>query len=89
MVCKYHEVLAFVREHNLLNDLDDETVKENFDIFPHACSFDKELHANELDCENPNVCQTGLHPLISSGTPRSVGSRGSPISGCGSTTAVS
>jgi len=64
MVCKYHEVLEFVRQHNLLNDLDDETVKEFFDIFPHACSFDKELHANELECDNPNVLETVLDKLM-------------------------
>ena len=64
MVCKSHEVLAFVREHNLLNDLDDETVGEYFDIFPHACSFDKQLHANELDCNDPNVFETVLDKVL-------------------------
>lgn len=64
MVCKYHEVLAFVREHNLLNDLEDETVRENFEIFPHACSFDKGLHANEVDCDDPNVFETILDKII-------------------------
>lgn len=60
MVCKFHEVLAFVREHNLLNDLDDDTIKESFDIFPHACSFDKNLHASLVHCDDPNVFETIL-----------------------------
>lgn len=64
MVCKYHEVLNFVREYNLLNDLDDETVKHFFDIFPHACSFDKNLHANEVHADDPNVVETVLEKLL-------------------------
>lgn len=64
MVCKLHEVLEFVREYNLLNDLDDEAVKENFDIFHHACSFDKGVHANEVDCDNPNIFETILDKIM-------------------------
>lgn len=64
MVCKYHEVLEFVREHNLLNDLNDGTIKQNFDIFPHACSFDKGLHANEVDCDNPNIFEMILDKIM-------------------------
>jgi hypothetical protein len=64
MVCKFHEVLDFVRQYNLLNDLDDETIKENFDIFPHACSFDKNLHAYEVHCDNPNVFETVVDKTI-------------------------
>jgi len=52
MVCKYHEVLEFVREYKLLDDLDDAEVKSYFDSFHHACKFDKEIHGIELDCEN-------------------------------------
>ena len=52
MVCKFHEVLDFVREFNLLNDLDDEAIKENFDIFHHACKFDKEIHGIEIECDD-------------------------------------
>ena len=55
MVCKYHEVLNFVREYNLLNDLDDETIKENFDLFPHACSWDKEIRTAQVDCDELDV----------------------------------
>ncbi len=49
MVCKYHEVLDFVRQYHLLDDLDDDAIKEYFDSFPHACKFDKEIHGIELD----------------------------------------
>ncbi|MEJ2469075.1 MAG: hypothetical protein P8Y65_01315 [Campylobacterales bacterium] len=64
MVCKFHEVLDFVRQYNLLNDLDDDAVKENFDIFPHACSFDKNLHAYEVNCDDPNVFETILDKTL-------------------------
>lgn len=64
MVCKFHEVLDFVRKYNLLNDLDDDTVKENFEIFPHACSFDKNLHAYEVNQDNPNVFESVIDKII-------------------------
>ena len=51
MVCKYHEVLDFVREYKLLDDLSDEDIKQYFDSFHHACKFDKEIHGIELDCD--------------------------------------
>lgn len=51
MVCKLHEVVNFVREYNLLNDLTDEEVKENFDLFPHACSWDKQIGISMVDCD--------------------------------------
>lgn len=51
MVCKLHEVVNFVREYNLLNDLSDEEVKENFELFPHACSWDKQIGISMVDCD--------------------------------------
>ncbi|MBU1643163.1 hypothetical protein KKE54_07350 [bacterium] len=64
MVCKYHEVLNFVREYNLLNDLDDEVIKENFDIFHHACSFDKNIAAFEVHCDDATVFETVLDKIM-------------------------
>jgi hypothetical protein len=55
MVCKYHEVLDFVRQYNLLNDLDDEAIKESFDLFPHACSWDKAIRTSQVDCDELDV----------------------------------
>jgi hypothetical protein len=49
MVCKYHEVLDFIRAFKLLDDLKDEEIKAYFDSFPHACKFDKEIHGIELE----------------------------------------
>jgi len=51
MVCKKHEVRNFVREYHLLDDLNDETLDETFDLFPHACSWDKQLGISMVDCE--------------------------------------
>jgi len=64
MVCKYNEVLEFIREHNLLNDIEEETIKENFDIFHHACKFDKEVHAYEVHCDEPNVFETVVDKIM-------------------------
>ena len=55
MVCKLHEVINFVREYNLLNDLSDEEIKENFDLFPHACSWDKQIGISMVDCDALDV----------------------------------
>jgi len=52
MVCKYPEVLEFVRQYKLLDDLDDGEIKAYFDSFHHACKFDKEIHGIELNCED-------------------------------------
>lgn len=49
MVCKFDEVLEFVREFKLLDDLDDDAIKQYFDSFHHACKFDKEIHGIELE----------------------------------------
>ncbi|MCW8820622.1 MAG: hypothetical protein OQK45_00225 [Sulfurovum sp.] len=55
MVCKLHEIVNFVREYNLLNDLSDEEIKENFELFPHACSWDKEIGTSQIDCDEVDV----------------------------------
>jgi hypothetical protein len=55
MVCKLHEVLDFVRQYNLLNDLSDEEIKENFNLFPHACSWDKEIRTAQVDCDELDI----------------------------------
>ncbi|MDM5271784.1 hypothetical protein PGH07_06315 [Sulfurovum sp. zt1-1] len=60
MVCKLHEVINFIREYNLLNDLTDEDIEQNFNIFHHACSFDKNVAAYEVRCDDPNVFETVL-----------------------------
>lgn len=60
MVCKLHEVIKFVREYNLLNDLSDEEIEQNFNIFHHACSFDKNIAAYEVHRDNPNVFESVL-----------------------------
>lgn len=49
MVCKLKQIIDFVREYKLLEDLDDEAITETFHIFPHCCSWDKELGFTELD----------------------------------------
>lgn len=64
MVCKLHEVINFIREYNLLNDLTDENIKENFDIFHHACSFDKDIGAYEVHCDNSNVFETIVDKIM-------------------------
>jgi len=64
MVCKFHEVLKFVREYNLLNDIDEKAIEENFEIFHHACSFDKSLAVYEVECDNPNVFETIVNKLM-------------------------
>ncbi len=55
MVCKLHEIINFVREHSLLNDLSDEEIKETFDLFPHACSWDKQLGISMVDCDQLDI----------------------------------
>jgi len=55
MVCKLHEVVNFVREYNLLNDLSDEEVKENFDLFSHPCSWDKQIGVSMVDCDELDI----------------------------------
>jgi len=64
MVCKLHEVIKFVREYNLLNDLSDEDIEQNFNIFHHACSFDKNIAAYEVHRDNPNVFETVLDKMM-------------------------
>lgn len=64
MVCKLHEVMNFVREFNLLNDLTDEDIEYTFNTFHHACSFDKELAAYEIQCDNPNVFETVIDKIL-------------------------
>lgn len=55
MVCKLHEIVNFVREYNLLNDLSDEEIKETFETFPHCCSWDKGLGFAEVDDDRLDV----------------------------------
>lgn len=64
MVCKLHEVITFVREYNLLNDLSDAEIEENFNIFHHACSFDKNIAAYEVHRDAPNVFETVLDKIM-------------------------
>lgn len=64
MTCKFHEVFEFVRDYNLLNDLSEEEIKENFDLFHHACAFDKELRASQIQCDDPNVFETVLAKIL-------------------------
>jgi hypothetical protein len=49
MVCKLDQIIDFVREYKLLDDLNDEAIKETFDIFPHCCSWDKGLGFAQID----------------------------------------
>jgi hypothetical protein len=49
MVCKLKQIVDFVREYKLLDDLDDDAITETFHTFPHCCSWDKELGFAELD----------------------------------------
>ncbi|MFY9141694.1 hypothetical protein [Sulfuricurvum sp.] len=49
MVCKLNQIIDFVREYKLLEDLDDEAITETFHTFPHCCSWDKGLGFAELD----------------------------------------
>lgn len=51
MVCKLNQIIDFVREYKLLEDLDDDKITETFNIFPHCCSWDKELGFAEIDSE--------------------------------------
>ena len=55
MVCKLHEIIAFVREYKLLDDLDDTAIEEVFHSFPHCCSWDKEIHMSQADCNELGV----------------------------------
>jgi len=55
MVCKLHEIINFVREYKLLDDLTDEQIKENFDLFPHACSWDKQIGISMVDCDELDI----------------------------------
>ena len=49
------KVIDFVREYKLLEDLDDEMITETFNIFPHCCSWDKELGFAEIDSERIGI----------------------------------
>lgn len=51
MVCKLNQIIDFVREYKLLDDLDDETIKITFNLFPHCCSWDKGLGFAEINSE--------------------------------------
>jgi len=64
MVCKLHEIVKFVREYNLLNDLSDEEIQENFELFHHACSWDKEIRTYQVDCNDPNIFETVLDKIM-------------------------
>ncbi len=55
MVCKKHEVRAFVREYHLLDDMSDDALDETFDLFPHACSWDKEIRLSQVDCHELDI----------------------------------
>lgn len=64
MVCKFHEVLSFLREYKLLEDLTDDEIKEYFESFPHCCSFDKSIRAYEVSPDDPNVFETVLDKIM-------------------------
>lgn len=51
MVCKLQQVIDFTREYKLLEDLDDDTITETFNLFPHCCSWDKGLGFAEIDID--------------------------------------
>ncbi len=55
MVCKLNQIINFVREYKLLDDLDDETITETFNSFPHCCSWDKELGFTEIDNDRIDI----------------------------------
>lgn len=55
MVCKLKQIIDFVREYKLLEDLDDETITKTFHTFPHCCSWDKELGFAELDNDRLDI----------------------------------
>lgn len=55
MVCKLHEIINFVREYHLLDDLSDEEVKENFNLFSHPCSWDKQIGISLVDCDELDI----------------------------------
>lgn len=55
MICKLDQIIDFVREYKLLDDLNDEAIKETFDIFPHCCSWDKGLGFSEIDDDRLDV----------------------------------
>lgn len=55
MVCKLSQIIDFVREYKLLDDFNDKEIKETFEIFPHCCSWDKELGFAEIDDDRLDV----------------------------------
>lgn len=55
MICKLDQIIDFVREYKLLDDLNDEAIKETFDIFPHCCSWDKGLGFSQIDDDRLDV----------------------------------
>ena len=51
MVCKLNQIIDFIREYKLLDDIDDDAITESFHMFPHCCSWDKGLGFSEVDDE--------------------------------------
>jgi len=55
MICKLHEVLDFVRQYHLLDDLSDDDIEAYFHTFHHACKWDKEIHSHDIDCDEIGI----------------------------------
>lgn len=51
MVCKFPQLLEFVREYKLLDDFEDNDIQAVFESFPHCCSWDKGLGFAEVDAD--------------------------------------
>jgi len=64
MVCKLSQIIDFVREYKLLDDLDDAAIKEVFDSFPHCCSWDKGLGFAEVDGERLDVAVDKIMEIL-------------------------
>ena len=56
MVCKFQEISDFFHKYpQLLEDIEEQELKELFEIFPHACKFVKTLEEDNVDCDNLDV----------------------------------
>jgi hypothetical protein len=64
MVCKLNQIIDFVREYKLLDDLDDEGITAIFHSFPHCCSWDKGLGFSELDAERIDIAVDKLMEVL-------------------------
>lgn len=64
MVCKLNQIIDFVREYKLLDDLDDATITETFHIFPHCCSWDKGLGFAEIDTDRLDLAVDKIMEIL-------------------------